>query len=305
MAPDPTPAAGGRDPGPGQPDQPREPYPVGAQPYPAEGRPGYLPVLGPPTSRATRRRSGWLVAGIVVAAILVAVCALSALGLSARRSQTQDHTYRHTVDRVVVDVGSGDVTLGPGDAGRVAVHRRLTWSWSQPRIVETWSGNTLTVHYRCPGVNLGPGCGVDYGLRIPAGTIVDVHTGSGEIRVRDMAGPLTLDSGSGDVAVSGAGGTLSLHTGSGDVNASGLTATRASARTGSGDVTLRFTGAPATVTAESGSGDVRVYVPADTPYRVATHTGSGQVDVRVPTDPDASASITVRTGSGDVTIARP
>lgn len=268
------------------------------------GPPAHPPLPDPAAYRPTRRRTGCLIAGIVVAGLVVAAGALAATAGLARHTLTQDHTYRHAIDLIIVDVGSGDVDLSAGDAGQATVHRRLTWSWFRPTVIETWDGNTLSLRYRCHGVFLAGGCGVDYRLSVPAGVAVDVRTGSGDIHIRDLTGPLTLHSGSGDLAVSHAGGRLSLNTGSGDVNAAGLTATSVRARTGSGDVALRFDGAPSDVAADTGSGDVRVFVPSG-PYRVSTRTGSGEVALRVATDPEAPAWITVQTGSGDITIARP
>ena len=249
--------------------------------------------------------SGWRAAGAVITVVAVVLGILSVSSWLVRKIETRDRTYQRTVSQVVVDSGSGDVRLSAGPDGQVALHERLTWSWSKPRESVTWDGDTLRLSFRCPPVSFGPGCGIDYRLRVPAGVPVRVHTGSGDVSASGLTGPVTLDAGSGDVSVSRLAGPVSLRTGSGDVTASAITATRAAAATGSGDVSLTFVAAPTSVTTTTGSGDVTLVVPRGTAYRVSTRSGAGDSTVSVDEDSHAPGSLTARTGAGDITIVYP
>jgi hypothetical protein len=257
---------------------------------------------GRPSPVVPAGRFAWLLFGGLLAVLFIGAGAANAAGWLARHTQVQDTTYHHAVSRIVLDGGSGNLDLSPGPAGEVAVHRHLTWSWRKPVIQESWNGGTLTLKYRCVSIDFGPGCGVDYRLRVPAGADVRVTSDSGDIRVGGLTGALVLSTGSGNVNVSDPHGALTLRTGSGDVNATGIASTRVSARTGSGDVRLYFDAAPQEVTVHTGSGNATALVPGHGTYRVTTDTGSGGVQVRVANDPAAAATISMDTGSGNITV---
>jgi hypothetical protein len=283
-APRPDPATGG--------DGPAGPGGSGTSGFGPHGRGGSGP-------------SGWRAAGAVLTVLAVVLGTLSVAAWLVRRTETRDRTYQRAVSRVVINSGSGDVRLSPGPDGQVALHERLTWSWSKPVESATWDGDTLLLSFRCPPISVGPGCGIDYRLRVPAGVPVQVHTGAGDVAASGLTGPVTLGAGSGDVSVSRLAGPLSLRTGSGDVTASAVTSDRVVAGTGSGDVSLTFVAAPASVAATTGSGDVTVVVPHGTAYRVSTRSGAGDSTVSVDEDSHAAGALTARTGSGDITIAYP
>lgn len=248
---------------------------------------------------------GWRALGAVLTALLLILGTTGVASWLVRKTEAVDRTYQRTVSRVVVDSGSGDVTVAAGADGEIRLHERRFWSWSKPVDQVTWEGGTLRLSFRCPPVSLGPGCGVDYRLRVPAGVPVEVRTGAGDVTARDLAGPVTLTTGSGDLTVSRLSGGLALRTGSGDVTADGIGSARADARTGSGNVYLSFDAPPRAVTARAGSGDVTLVVPRGDRYRVAARTGSGGVAVRVDQDPRAPGVLTADSGSGDVTIGYP
>jgi hypothetical protein len=280
---------------------PEEEYPMTAdtQTRPPHGTPPAAPPTGPAGP------SAWRVVGVLTTVAVILLGVLSVASWLVRKTEMVDRAWQHAVARIVVDSGSGTVILTPGGEGRVTLHEQRTWSWNRPVDRTRWDGDTLRVSHDCSAVDFGPGCSVDYGLRVPAGVVVEVRTGSGDVTARDLTGPVTLDTGSGDVTGSGLSGALRLHTGSGDVTADGLGSGPVVADTGSGDVALEFGTAPGQVAAATGTGDVTLVVPRGTAYRVRTETGSGDASVTVAQDPAAAATLTTRTGSGDVTIRNP
>lgn len=230
-----------------------------------------------------RRRGGWFVLGSVFAVLILAAGTVSAASWLARRTQVQDQAYPGPINQLVIDVGTGNLTLLPGEQG-VRVHRHLTWSWTRPGIEESWDAGTLRIVTRCPVLNFGSGCGVDYTLRLPAGTPVQAHTSTGDVTVRDWSGP------------------LALTTSTGEVTGTGLSSPSTQADAGTGDVSLAFVHAPAQVQARTDTGDVAIRVPPGGAYQVRTDTGIGDVRVGVEQVSSGGGSIEARTGTGDIDI---
>ena len=238
----------------------------------------------PVTSRAAGR-SWWLAIGAVFAVLVLGLGAFSLASWLALRTETQHQTYDHAITRLVIDGGTGDLTFSRGESSSVVVDRRLTWSFWKPEITETWEGETLRVTTRCPPINAGPNCSVDYVIALPDGVDVEAYTGTGDVSVSDLRG---------DVRVT---------TGTGDITAAGLTSTDVDVQSGTGDVTLRFGNAPRTVQADTGTGNVRITVPPGDLYQVNGDSGTGDLRVRLVHDPSASRQITVHTGTGDIDVS--
>jgi DUF4097 and DUF4098 domain-containing protein YvlB len=129
------------------------------------------------------------------------------------------------------------------------------------------------------------------------GTVGSTHvkTGSGDIRMTDLAGPGLLETGSGDITLDVANAELRVKSGSGDVRVRHAESAVA-VSTGSGDVEIGASNGPAAV--KTGSGDLRV---VDAHSDVSLMTGSG--DLLVGTA--HRGRFTVKGASGDVRIGIP
>jgi hypothetical protein len=70
---------------------------------------------------------------------------------------------------VALATGSADVRVVAGQAGRLSVKRRLTYSGSRPGVTEAWDGTTLRVDVDCPPRDLPrqPVCQAEYTLGVP------------------------------------------------------------------------------------------------------------------------------------------
>jgi hypothetical protein len=237
----------------------------------------------------------------VFSVFIILVGAVSVASLLARQTEVQDQIYQHAVTQIVVEIGTGDVTVLPGDAG-VSIHRHLTWSWTKPTIEEVWDGTTLHIRTRCPAVQFGSGCGVDYTMRVPADVSLVTRTSTGDVSVSGLRGDLALSTSTGDIRLTGASRALSLHTSTGDITASKVTSSEVDANVSTGDVTLGFDRTPTSVHANTSTGDVRISVPSGDPYRVQVSTNTGDTDIRVVQDPTSTNLIAVRTHTGDVHI---
>ncbi len=120
-------------------------------------------------------------------------------------------------------------------------------------------------------------------------------SGSGDIRIDDLAGPGTIETGSGDVRIATASAELRVKSGSGDIQVDHARA-QATVSTGSGDVTVGTSAAPVAV--KTGSGDVMV-TEADSD--VSLSTGSGDLVVATA----RRGKFTIKGASGDVRLGIP
>ena len=108
---------------------------------------------------------------------------------------------------------------------------------------------------------------------------VDVSTGSGDLVVRESAGRVTASTGSGDVTITAAGGPVRVSTGSGRIIASTARGP-VDASTGSGDIDVKMATVSdnASMAFTTGSGSVRVTLPADFNGEVDANTASGSIN---------------------------
>ncbi len=118
---------------------------------------------------------------------------------------------------------------------------------------------------------------------------------SGSLRVLVPPGTrVALGTGSGEIVVRGVQDGVTAETGSGDIRLEDVSGSEVSADTGSGEV--QGTGVAADrVRTETGSGDVRMLL-GRAPRDVFVDTGSGEVDLRLP---DVGYRVATDTGSGD------
>ncbi len=148
---------------------------------------------------------------------------------------------------------------------------------------------------------------------------VTLQTGSGDVRAREISGPVKGGTGSGDVEIEETGvGDIDLHTGSGNITARGVQG-GFRGETGSGNVTADGTQS-GSWEIRTGSGNVTVHLPSNAAFDADISTSSGTVDVGTPMEMTVQGRVEdihkqirgkvrgggqllrVRTGSGDIRI---
>ncbi|KAA2248438.1 DUF4097 domain-containing protein [Solihabitans fulvus] len=266
------------------------------------------------------------VAGLVV---------LGACGLLTTNRETfsDDSPVAEKIAAVRLDgLGSGSVRLRTQDgATGTTVHREVHYATNKPGVTQQVDGGDTLVLRGCGENN----CSVDYDVVAPTGVKItggvgsgsieltkvaeaDVRTssgsvtargvagsvrvevGSGSVTLSDVGGAATVKSSSGSVALDGVRGALAVQAGSGRIRGANLGGDQADVKTSSGEIDLGFT-TMASVTAQTGSGDVTLTVPKGN-YRVAVDTNSGNRSVDVVQDPAATHALTLHTSSGDVAV---
>jgi hypothetical protein len=126
----------------------------------------------------------------------------------------------------------------------------------------------------------------------------ELHTGSGEIQLIDNgSGDVKAQSGSGSIHIQGFNGSLMARTGSGSIDAAGHLAGPATISSGSGSVRVHLgSDARFNLEASTGSGDINVRFPgAPQQSEHSRHHLTAAIDGGGP-------PLEVRTGSGDIVV---
>ncbi|MCE7005246.1 DUF4097 domain-containing protein [Kibdelosporangium philippinense] len=266
-----------------------------------------------------------------VCAIGVGMLVLSGCdGFQLTSSNFTDSTdLTQQVGTVRLNTGSGNVIVRTGSTASVrrTVHYRQNDKPGQTHRVE---GDTLVLD-DCPQRN----CSVDYEVTLPAaakimgqlgsGEIditgmseVGVRTGSGDVRVRDISGPVTATAGSGEIQLTNLQKSAVVEVGSGDIRMTDVKGD-VTALSRSGEVTASAISGKASV--ESGSGDVRVdmataqnvkvsarsggitvTVPRGQAYKTNVVTSSGEKTVNVDTSQEAPYLLDLEASSGNIQV---
>jgi|CXWL01.1.fsa_nt_gi DUF4097 and DUF4098 domain-containing protein YvlB len=229
-------------------------------------------------------------------------CVLDARGESAQGTFTRTLTVTGPA-QLEIETGSGEIEVATGESGAVKVEGHISAGWSlwdgydaedrvrtvreSPPIEQ--SGNDIHIG-RWPRWN---NVRISYLVTVPKDTNLRVRTGSGDVRIGDLEGPVSAQAGSGEIRVGRIAGAVRVRTGSGDVELIEGTG-GVNVSTGSGEVSVRIAGAGRSELS-TGSGDVEVAGAAG-PLRIRTGSGA----IRVAGAPLAAWDLGA--GSGDVSI---
>lgn len=260
-------------------------------------------------------------------------CLLLALSLAppaAAQRATADGSFERTLSvsgEVDLDVttGSGYVTIKPGDnvtvriVGTVRARRgsRADAEDDVRRIAADppveQSGNTIRIGRLREPESRDGGISISYDILVPSSTRLRAKSGSGEVNVDGVRGPVDVSTGSGGIKVLTIGGDATARTGSGSIEmaevgglghastGSGTITARRVGRdfkgsTGSG--TIRLDGANGSVELGTGSGDITADAVRGS---LRAHTGSGTISAAG----DPSGEWKLDAGSGSITVRVP
>jgi DUF4097 and DUF4098 domain-containing protein YvlB len=242
---------------------------------------------------------GWLVG-------LSVITAGAASWSDVRGSFTRTFQVSGPVSLEVTN-SSGDITVRHGGSGNVEVRAKIHVGdrWSDNADVERrvhaveaappleQNGNTIRIR-KIDEEDRNSHISIDYEITAPEETQLHSETGSGDVSVDGINGPVSARTGSGDVKMSGLRADVKAQTGSGDAKFQGIEAGRLEIETGSGDIELRDV--RCAVQVRTGSGDIEAQGQPQEAWKL--RTGSGDVTLRVPSD--VGFDLDAHTGSGDV-----
>jgi hypothetical protein len=223
-------------------------------------------------------------------------------GVALPRHSTSVRSYPEPLHRVVVRLGAGKVTLVADRQLGAGVTATRRYTLRTPTVTSHVESGVLSVAGACPKPTILT-CRIDLHIGVSPEMAVDVMTGSGDVRVENVAASVRVRTSAGAVSIVGLTGTADVHTSAGPISGQGLAVTRLRAGTAAGTIGLAFAVAPDSVSASTGAGDVDLALPEES-YRVTTSAPAGRARVLVPVDADASRTVAVRTGAGRITVRR-
>jgi len=202
-----------------------------------------------------------------------------------------------------IGTGSGYIHITPGPDGSIHiighVHSNMGFFSGSPeenvrRVVDNppivQNGNSIEVGLYTHFNNIS----IDYVVTAPRGTTIEANSGSGDLNISNINGPLKAGTGSGSIEANDLTGEVALSAGSGDIQAMMNGAHYVKAETGSG--TIHLQGVTGGLYAETGSGDIEVNGQPGDGWKL--ETGSGSVTLN--TGSNAHFTLDASTGSGDV-----
>jgi DUF4097 and DUF4098 domain-containing protein YvlB len=287
------------------------------------------------------KRKWWIVGILVLLELLI--CGAILLALWAGRTAfkkvrffyTADTRVEETVERTFVvdgpavldleaDFGDVTVTGSSGDEVEVVARLRL-WGADeedarrQVDVQMIQEGNRITVRVERPEYVYAfastKGSRVDFEVRVPSETSLQLVTSSGDLAVSDVTGTVELETSFGTIRAEEVDGRVSARSSSGDVTLVGLsdagdlvvktdfgdlvlrdvTADSLTAHSSSGEIQVEETALDGALDLETDFGDVTAVGVRATSYRLAASSGSLTLD-------GCSGPLDLKTDFGDIEV---
>lgn len=222
---------------------------------------------------------------------------------------------RTPVTEVIITGDSGNVIVIGDNTVGVDVRRTVRYAnGTQPRQTMSVTGTSVNVSTDC-----GPRCSANYEVHVARGvkvtgrsdsgnvtmrgvSDVDVKVGSGNIRVDSATGAVTVKADSGNIELSDIAGVVRATVSSGNIEITDVRSETISLESGSGNIEASLPGA-ANLTARTDSGEITVRVP-DNCCRIAANADSGDERITVAQNPSSRYLLDLATGSGNITVRR-
>jgi len=189
-----------------------------------------------------------------------------------------------------VETSDAQIHVDTWDEKKIEAHVTSTkWGFGQSgiQVYDHQTGDSVEIEVRFPhGVHI-----MSIGdrrtvieIHMPREGKVRLHTGDGEIRVRDLKGQVDVESGDGSVELDGVEGLLRAHTGDGHVRVRGRF-DRLDISTSDGRIeaeALRGSTIGEGWDLKTGDGGVSLTIPDNLSADVVLHTGDGHITLDLP-----------------------
>jgi Putative adhesin len=227
------------------------------------------------------RRAMWVVVGLCLTACVSPLASgeewtktFNINGRAELRVETSDaHIRVDTWDEKKIEARVTSSKWGIGQGGI--------------EVIDHQTGDSVEIEVRFPHgihiMNIGERRTI-IEIHMPREGKVRLHTGDGEIRVRDLKGDMELESGDGRLEVEGVDGALRAHSGDGHVQAKGRFDVL-DISTSDGRIeaeALQGSSVGGGWTLKTGDGHVSLTVPENFAADLALHTGDGHITLDIP-----------------------
>ena len=224
------------------------------------------------------RRFGWMITGLLF------------LSAAASAEEWNKSFPISGVAELRVETSDAQIHVDTWDEKKIEAHITSTkWGFGQGgiEVKDHQSGDSVELEVRFPhGIHV-----MSVGNRhtiieihMPREGKVRLHTGDGEIQLRDMKGQMDLESGDGRLEVEGVDGTLRAHSGDGHVRVRGrfdnLDISTSDGRIEAEALAGSSIGSGWNLS--TGDGGVTVMVPENFAADISVHTGDGHITLDMP-----------------------
>jgi hypothetical protein len=261
--------------------------------------------------------------------LLSIVIAFCAFATASRTAQAEEWTKTFTITgRPELRVETSDAAIHVDTWDQKTIEARVTstkWGFGQGgiQVYDHQTGDNVEIEVRFPhGIHI-----MSIGdrrtiveIHMPREGKIRLHTGDGEIRLRDLKGEFDVESGDGRVEIEGVDGALRAHTGDGHVRVKGrFDAVDVSTSDGSIEAeAMSGSSIGKGWELKTGDGRVTLNVPENFAADVSLHTGDGHITLDMPLTVqghyDSSnvqgklngggAPLTIHTGDGSIRLGR-
>jgi hypothetical protein len=230
--------------------------------------------------------------------IFTASLAMAATPVGNPTTEYREYDY-NALDKIHITNTSGKITITPMPLQKVIIaiskkkfSERCTATIARPTIDE------VLIEVNRP---LGETCEADIDLQAPKDVALDIVSGSGDVSINGVNGPLNFTIGSGSLQAKGDFKSVEGKSGSGSVKLEGLTH-GGNVTVGSGAVDVSFLADPeGSFDVKTGSGAATLKFPKGSKINASLEAGSGAVNNDF-LNYQNGYGISVKSGSGDLNI---
>ncbi|MCP4675177.1 MAG: hypothetical protein GY854_06655 [Deltaproteobacteria bacterium] len=238
---------------------------------------------------------------MTLARTITSVALMAALIGCAEDTSSESFELNENIERVVVNVDLGDLTISAGSMQDVTLVNVAVDCRTVAADYDVYvDGDTLHVEMNA-GID-SSACEGAFEIIVPADVDVTARTARGNVAVTGIDGDVSAVTYDGNIELTDVAGDLDISAVSGNVTGIELESMDNTISLGAGDAALAFTRAPHLVDVDTIMGNVNLTVP-ETTYHIDAVTDSGLVDVDgVNNLATADSELLLIVESGDILI---
>ena len=232
---------------------------------------------------------------------LVLISMISGAAFAAQESKEFES---NGINTVLVENTSGNVSISATDANKAAVVATKNRFSDQCKMTVDRSGHKLVIKVEKVSRFFNTEeCNVDFQVKVPQSTNLDLTIGSGDLLIKGVQGTLNFKMGSGNISADGNFQKAEGKSGSGKIVLKGLSG-GGNIMSGSGDIDLMYASGAlkGELDLKTGSGDAIVLFPKGTQVKTSFTAGVGELSNELGDNPRAKFKVSMKAGSGNLKI---
>ena len=250
-----------------------------------------------------RRRAPWLLLILLLVLVLAAGGVMSRVNtFTSNQKVIETHSFANiSHPKLVIQGDSGTVHIHSGGSGNAVIVQVTKQevgvgvaNMNDLQVNYTQNGSTINIETQSQNDFFFGSRQIDLDITAPNASDLVVSTGSGDVQIDNINGPMTIKTGSGSIQSNSGNGQVTMITGSGSVTASNING-QVTLKAGSGSINA--TNVSGQMSLSTGSGSINA---GNINGQVTLVAGSGRIQV---SDAKLNGQSILRTGSGSIVFA--